>query len=385
MNQKIRDFCINPSVLKWARITIGYTIEVAAKKLEIETETLTKWEEGIDEPPIRKIRKFAHVYKRATTVFLLNFVPEENISPKFRKLLYDNINSFTSETLLAIRKAIAIQNIAKEALDLKTNQFLQNIKKLNSLSDYDQIALEIIRLLDLDEKAITKQKTVYEQLNLWKNAIEAQGIYIIEVGFSPEEAKGFAMYDDIAPVIVLNTNDHPKVRIFTLLHELSHFVFNTDAIDDQSTILNFHSTDRLEVNCNYLAGSILIPAKYLAQKLSALQLNPQSDIDTSIDVLTRVFNVSKQVILRRLYIQNYIQKDTFLRITKLLRESYGNGNQEETKKRGGNFYIKFMKNNSKAFIYDVLDAYRVNKIGYFDVLNFLNIKSSTLSKLEGRL
>ncbi|MDD5147797.1 MAG: XRE family transcriptional regulator [Candidatus Daviesbacteria bacterium] len=379
-------YCINPEVLEWARKTIGYSLEDAAKRLGVHPDELENWEKGSEEAPIRKIRRFAEIYKRATAVFLLNSIPEENVSPRFRNLLYKNLDHFSTDTLLAFRKAIRIQNLSKEIVGDHKNQFILKAKGFSSLSNYDKIALEIIGLLGLDEKSITLPKGEFEQLNLWKNAVEKMGIYVLELGFPEEEAKGFAIYDDYCPVIVLNTNDHPKVRIFTLLHELSHFVFNTDAIDDETTLFSFSSQRNIETACNYLAGSVLIPASYLEEKITALQLKPQTDSETSIEVLARVFNVSKQTILRRLYIEKYIQKGEFIKFTKLLREGFKRyAGKEEKKPRGGNFYIKFMKNNSRAFVYDVFEAYRVNKIGYFDILNLFSIKSSTLSKLENRL
>ena len=385
MDQSTKNFYINPEILRWARITIGFTQENAAKKLDVKVEQLKKWEEGKEEAPLRKIRKFSAVYRRATTAFLLNSIPEENIPTKFRKLLYDNINSFSTATLLAIRKVVSIQNLAKDVFDIGSNIFIKDIQKLSTISDYDQIAEQVIMLLVLNEKIITKNKPVFEQLNLWKNAIEAKGIYVVELGFPVEEAKGFAIYDNIAPVITLNTNDHPKVRIFTLLHELSHLIFHSDAIGDQGSLFNYSTDNSLEAKCNFLAGNIILPTAYLKQKVSSLQLNPKQDIDTTLEVLTRVFNVSKQVTLRRLLNENLISKDLFVARNKLLRESYIHVKPEKKKRSGGDFYVKFFKNNSRAFVYDIMDAYKRNRISYLDILNYLNIRSTTLSKLEYRL
>lgn len=385
MNQPTKNYYITPEVLKWARITIGYDLKTASSKLNIDIKKLEGWESGNEEAPIEKLKKFSEVYKRATVVFLLNNIPEEDVSPAFRKILYSNIHSFSTDTLLAIRQAIRVQNLSKDIVDNQKNQFLSKLKQLVDISDNDKKALEIIKLLELDEKDITSPKDIYEQLNLWKNAIEAKGIYILELGFPVEEARGFTLYDEVSPVITLNTHDHPRVRIFTLLHELSHLLFSTDSIDDSSTLFDFTSSHKLEVSCNNLAGSILVPSSYLEQKIKTLDLDISNDVDSSMEILARAFHISKQVVIRRLYAQNFISKDQYIRINNILRESYRQGSQEGKKPTGGNFYIKFMKNNSKAFIYDVLEAYRVNRIGYFDVLSFLNIKSSTLSKLESRL
>ncbi|PIP14694.1 hypothetical protein COY13_02520 [Candidatus Roizmanbacteria bacterium CG_4_10_14_0_2_um_filter_36_35] len=378
------DFCINPALLKWARETIGLSVEMAAKKINVDSDVLKKWEEGIIETPTKKIKKLSEVYKRPTTVFLMNNIPDENISKKFRQLLYSNINSFSTPTLMAIRKAIRIQTLAKDILETNDNNFIKEISKLKLIDSYEKISEKLIESLGLNEDIISKPKNVFEQLNMWKNSIEAKGIYILEVGFPVSEAKGFAIYDKKVPVIVLNTNDYPHSRIFTLLHELSHFIYGEDAIDDEYSLMNFSTDDKLEIKCNYLAGSILVPSLYLKNKITFLNLNIKNDINTTLEVLARIFNVSQQVILRRIFISDYLNKDQFNSINYDLRESFLHSEVRE-KKTGGNFYIKFLKNNSRSFIYDVLEAYRINKISHFDVMDYLNLKSSTLASLENRL
>ena len=378
------DFCINPVLLKWARETIGLSIDMAAKKINVDTDVLKNWEEGVVETPTKKIKKLSEVYKRPTTVFLLNDIPDENISKKFRNLLYSNISSFSTSTFMAIRKAIRIQTLAKDVLETNDNNFITEISKLKLIDNYEKLAEKLIESLGLNENIISKPKNVFEQLNMWKNSIEAKGIYILEVGFPVSEAKGFAIYDKKVPVIVLNTNDYPRSRIFTLLHELSHFIYGEDAIDDQYSLMNFSSDDKLEIKCNYLAGAVLVPSLYLKNKITSLNLNINNDINTSLEVLARIFNVSQQVTLRRIYITGYLNQNQFNNLNNSQKESYLNSNVIE-KTTGGNFYIKFIKNNSRSFIYDVLDAYRVKKISHFDVMNYLNIKSTTLASLENKL
>jgi len=378
------DFCINPILLKWARETIGLSIEMAAKKINVDFDVLKKWEEGTIETPTKKIKKLSVVYKRPTTVFLMNNIPDENISKKFRQLLYSNINSFSTPTLMAIRKAIRIQTLAKDVLETSDNNFIKEITKLKLIDSYEKISEKLIESLGLNEDIISKPKNVFEQLNMWKNSIEAKGIYILEVGFPVNEAKGFAIYDKKVPVIVLNTNDYPRSRIFTLLHELSHFIYGEDAIDDQYSLMNFSSDDKLEIKCNYLAGAIIVPSIYLKNKIKSLNLDIKNDVSTSLEVLARIFNVSQQVILRRIFISDYLNKDQFNSIDSDLRESFLHSEFKERKK-GGNFYVKFMKNNSRSFIYDVLEAYRINKISHYNVMDYLNIKSTTLASLENKL
>ena len=378
------DVCINPVLLKWARETIGLSIEMAANKINVDSDMLKKWEEGIIETPTKKIKKLSEVYKRPTTVFLMNNIPDENISKKFRQLLYSNINSFSTPTLMAIRKAIRIQTLAKDVLETSDNNFIKEITKLKLIDSYEKISEKLIESLGLNEDIISKPKNVFEQLNMWKNSIEAKGIYVLEVGFPVREAKGFAIYDRKVPVIVLNTNDYPHSRIFTLLHELSHFIYGEDAIDDQYSLMNFSTDDKLEIKCNFLSGAVIVPSLYLKSKIKSLNLDIKNDIGSSLEVLARIFNVSQQVILRRIFISDYLNKDQFNSIDSDLRESFLHSEIKE-KRKGGNFYVKFMKNNSRSFIYDVLEAYRVNKISHYNVMDYLNIKSTTLASLENKL
>jgi Zn-dependent peptidase ImmA (M78 family) len=377
-------YCINPTLLKWARESIGYSVDQAAKRLNVGVDELVKWENGEIETPIKKIRKLSETYKRATTVFLLDSIPDENISTSFRKLLYSNIKLFTPETIIAVRKAVRIQTLAKDVLDFSNNDFLVKAKNLTANNRVETISDNVVGLLNVDEKSLTSNRNPYEQLNMWKAALESKGIYVLELGFPKEEALGFAIYDQKAPVIVLNTNDYPRSRIFTLLHELGHFIFNGDAIDNSSTILNFTSADSLEIKCNLFAGSCLIPKKYIEDKIHLLGLDPASDLETCVSTLVSVFNVSSQVVLRRLYSLSYIEKTQFVAFSRVLKEDFSKL-PDQKKATGGNFYVKFAKNNSKTFIYDILDAYRLKRISHFDVLDFLSIKNSTLTKLESRL
>jgi len=148
--------------------------------------------------------------------------------------------------------------------------------------------------------------------------------------------------------------------------------------------MNFSSDDKLEIKCNFLAGAVIVPSLYLKSKIKSLNLDIKNDIGSSLEVLARIFNVSQQVILRRIFISDYLNKDQFNSIDSDLRESFLHSEIKE-KRKGGNFYVKFMKNNSRSFIYDVLEAYRVNKISHYNVMDYLNIKSTTLASLENKL
>ena len=65
------DIEVEPSVLTWARTSIGLDEERAAKKIGVVVGTLRKWEAGETSPTLPQLRKAAAAYKRPLAVLLL--------------------------------------------------------------------------------------------------------------------------------------------------------------------------------------------------------------------------------------------------------------------------------------------------------------------------
>src|SRR5690606_2778683 len=94
--------------------------------------------------------------------------------------------------------------------------------------------------------------------------IEALGVLVMRSGMvgnntfrklSVREFRGFALVDDFAPVVFINTSDCPEARLFTLIHELAHIWLGQSGISD-SEPANHHQTERL---CNAVAAEFLVP------------------------------------------------------------------------------------------------------------------------------
>lgn len=76
---------ITPSVLRWARESMGYAIDDVANHLNKKKETVEAWEQDETKifPTYNQLRKLAQFYKRPIAVFYFPKPPQED--PEERK------------------------------------------------------------------------------------------------------------------------------------------------------------------------------------------------------------------------------------------------------------------------------------------------------------
>lgn len=78
---------VTPSALRWARESIGYTLEEAAKRLRVKPQMLWLAEEGGDYLTMRQAEAAARLYERPLAALFLPEPPqEEPQEAQFRRL-----------------------------------------------------------------------------------------------------------------------------------------------------------------------------------------------------------------------------------------------------------------------------------------------------------
>lgn len=122
----------------------------------------------------------------------------------------------------------------------------------------------------------------------------------------PAEFRGFALVDELAPVVFVNGADTMSAQIFTLVHELAHIASGESGLD--SIDLGRRADREVERWCNMVSAEFLAPMAALRQSF-----DPGGQLPEQLQKLAGQFRVSTLVILRRLHDGGYLDRDDFAR------------------------------------------------------------------------
>jgi Zn-dependent peptidase ImmA (M78 family) len=154
----------------------------------------------------------------------------------------------------------------------------------------------------------------------------------------PDEFRGFAISDNLAPLIFINGADTKAAQMFTLAHEIAHIWLGKTALSDAQAIKK--PKHEIELWCNQVAAEVLVPLKVIQG-----EYNKNNEFTAELSRLARCFKVSTLVVLRRMHDAGHISEQKFRKEYHAELERL----QEIPKGKGGNFYLTQAARVSKRF------------------------------------
>lgn len=179
----------------------------------------------------------------------------------------------------------------------------------------------------------------------------------------PQEFRGFALADKLAPLVFINGADTKAAQMFTLAHELAHLWLGESAVSNISLMARVGKS--IEVWCNRVAAELLVPLADLKREMAGT-----SQALSAVPELARTFKVSKLVVLRRLKDAGHINHQQFQSAyeTEVARlEGLGRSG-------GGNFYLTQAARLSRRFARAVIASTLEGQTLYRDAFQMLGIK-----------
>jgi Zn-dependent peptidase ImmA (M78 family) len=379
---------VTPAVLRWARESIGVSLEVAAQRAGVSADRIVEWEAGEAEPTVAKLRVLAKLYQRPLAVFFLPEPPRDfDALRDFRKLPEQVDHAWSRSLHKVYRRALEQQEIAAELLETDGEQPNVRIPTV-TLDDDPEEATVVARAalaVDLDEQFSWRRPE--EAVTGWLAAVEALGVLVLRTSEVPvTEMRGFSIGADPIPVVVVNALDWPRGQIFTLLHEFVHLMLR------EGGLCNLLEPDtgvsrRVESLCNAVAGAILLPASAFLEIDEVRLAGVRKWDDNVLELLSARFGVSREAVLRRLVTLNRASWDFYLAKRLEFLDSYSKAREDERARRreatgGPPPYRMAIRDRGRPYVRLVLDAYHRDVIGPSDVSRFLGLKLKHLGALE---
>lgn len=379
MSSKSFNVSVEPTVLIWARESIGMGIDEVANKVakkikDTTAKTVENWEKGKEKPTFPQIERLSFIYKRPLSAFLLSAPPAEPPFPTdFRTLSTDEKKPIHPKTYLAIRKARRFQYSAIELI----KELSEPIKKLSikaSLSDDPEILAEKMRIQlgvqDFSHSSLINTETSLEE---WMKTLEKNGILVFQISITMnKEIRGFSLIDEDVPAIVLKRADESSAKIFTIFHEFAHLLLKEGGICDLG------ETDiPMEKFCNHFAGAFLVPKNELLNH-SVIKANSglRDWTDAVLKRIAQDFKVSPEVILRRLLILGLTTRSYYRRKHEEWKSKYKEGFGKKNE-------IKIcIQERGKKYLSMVFNAYSREKIRDMDVSDYLGVTLDKIHKVK---
>lgn len=382
---------ITPEVLKWARETAKLSETDAAAKVSVKEDKIKEWESGESEPTIRQAKILANAYQRPFAILFLPEIPND-FQPlqDFRKKGSDELST---STLFIIREIQQKQVWISEELKDNEVQKLSFVGKYSISDEPEIIANNIVETLELNPLNYENQ----DPIKLWVEKSEQKGIFISRTSFfhshlklDKEELQGFAIADEYAPFIFINSSDWKAPQLFTLVHELAHIWIATTGISNHITpnIIDRNKYHPVELFCNEIAANALMPKSYI-------ETFTPKDFENEKRIFSTAKNlgVSTIALLVRARNLNIITNNQYKKIKRKADIAFSDFLEKEKLKKlrqkkqdgGPSFYMLRLNRNGRLFTQSVLDAYKSGRIDPSVASLLLKVKSNQFPKLEERM
>jgi Zn-dependent peptidase ImmA (M78 family) len=365
---------VNPELLTWARERAG----VDALALAGRFPKLPEWEAGELQPTLRQLENFARAVHVAIGYLFLPAPPPEPLPiPDFRTLADRELTHPSPNLLDTIYLCQQRQDWFRDYARVHALPTLEFAGSATLQHTPERVAEAMRQTLSL----IIAER---QQLPTWTDALrqliskaEDAGVLVMASGvvgsnshrkLDVEEFRGFALADDLAPLVFINGADSKAAQMFTLAHELAHLWLGESGISDPE--VGRLAEPGIERWCNAVAAEFLMPLALLRQEhQGAIPIGEQ------IQRLARTFKVSTLVALRRLFDADFIDEPTLwqnyreelARIRTLDRRGSG----------GGDFYRTLGARTGKRFARAVLSSTLEGQTLFQDAFRMLGVRKTS--------
>lgn len=369
---------VQPALFTWARQRARMD-EVA---LETRFPQLAEWESGTVQPTLRQLELYALATHAPLGYFFLPTPPRETLPiPDFRTMRH-GVPRLSADLLDVIYTCQTRQGWYRDEALVNGETALPFVGSVTLSMPPADAADAIRQALGFSVQERRECATWTEALRKFIAQAERAGVMVMVSGvvmnnntrhLDPQEFRGFALADALAPLVFINGADSKAAQMFTLAHELAHLWLGQTGLSDAAMAeTSDHAT---ETWCNRVAAELLVPqAEFRAAR------QDDETLDAALARLARHFKVSTLVLLRRMLDVGWLDRTTFwqayraeeARLKALATRNAG----------GGDFYRTTVARVSRRFAESLVASTLEGRTLYRDAFRMLGItKPGTFNEL----
>ena len=360
---------VAPEILRWAAERAGFAMQALSRRFP----RLLDWERGEARPTLKQLESFAKATRTPIGYLFLQEPPEERVPiPDFRTLATTRLERPSPDLLDTIYLCQRRHDWYRDFARSIGEEPLAFVGSARTTDDAVRTAAMIRRTLSFDLDQRRRVPTWSEALRQFIVQADAAGILVMVSGvvgsnnrreLNPHEFRGFALCDDLAPLVFINGADTKAAQMFTLAHELAHVWLGQTALSDaEARTEPDHAVERW---CNQVAAELLVP---LAAFRAEYRL--RAEWRQEAQRLARVFKVSTLVVLRRMYDLGAFKRERFWEVYRAELDRL----KALPSSKGGDFYLTLGARVSKRFARAVVVSTLEGQTLFRDAFHMLGIK-----------
>lgn len=360
---------IKPELLRWARDRAGLDLDHLVGRFP----KLEQWERLEAFPTLKQLEGFAKATYTPMGYLFLQDPPVDALPiPDFRTLSGTRVRKPSPNLLDTIYLCQQRQDWYRDFARTRGDGPRPFVGSVALNADVVEVAQNIRHTLSVDLEERRLLPTWTDALRKLIEQADSLGILVMVSGvvgsnshrhLDPEEFRGFALSDELAPLVFLNGADTKAAQMFTLAHELAHIWLGQSAVsNDQALAPSSIETERW---CNRVAAELLVPLDVLR-----IEYHPGIEIQVESRRLAGRFKVSTLVILRRIHDAGGIDDGAFSRAYEMEVSRL----RAMPKADGGNFYLSLGARASKTLTRALVTSTIEGQTSFTETFRLLGLK-----------
>lgn len=378
------DVSISKDILEWV-ISRIHMEDVSSTV----TQRLLQWYNGEKIPTFNQVEETSRATGIPLGYFFLTMPPKEDLS----LLDYRTVDSLElqkpSRNLIdTIHNMEQIQDWAKEELASAGASTLEYVGSLKDNKQSNSFVSKVRDILDLSVDWFMQSKTPDDSYRRIRTKISDAGVIVMMSGIvgnnthrtlAIDEFRAFAIVDDYAPLIFINSNDSINGRLFSLLHEFVHILMGKNNFYNDRYSAH-GQVNPAETICNAVAAEILVPDVLFVKKWS--EEICQNNEEATIATLTKIFRCGTTVIARKALDHQFITKQLYNKIAQIAVQRYNEYRKKAKENPGGDFYKTAVSRIDQRFFRMLVGSVAEGRTLYSDAFRLTNTNRSTFHELR---